>query len=248
MFDKKQEQGDEGWLSLSDMMTVLMVIFLTIAVFASFSSPRSSDAGQLVRNEEILCKKFEKKIPLTLRRVIEVRCNPFRIIFLEPETQFDLDSSEVKQEFKKRLDEFIPGYLNELALWPNREFISEIRVEGHASPLGDHFYNLELSQKRSLNVANYILKSIVPREFGIDLLPYVRKVVVSENDKTFDQWTKEKITASGFSSTRPKYRRTFFDGKLEVDNPASQRVEIRLHVNYASVISALDTRQFDTAK
>ena len=248
MFDKKQEGGDEGWLSLSDMMTVLMVIFLTIAVFVSFSRPQSSLAGQLVKNEEILCKEFEKKIPLTLRREIEVRCNPFRIIFRDPETQFDLDSDVVKQEFKSRLDRIIPEYLNELASWPNREFISEIRVEGHASPLGDHFYNLELSQKRSLNVAKYILKSIVPREFGVGLLPYVRKVVVSENEKKFSQWTKEKITASGFSSTRPKYRRSFFDGKLEVDNPASQRVEIRLHVNYASVISALDTRQLDIAK
>lgn len=239
MFKKSDNQTDEAWLSLSDMMTVLMVIFLTVAIFVSFSSPQSSRAAQLVKNEEILCEKFKRKITFDLRQEIEIKCNPFRVIFLRPDTQFAIGRSEIRPAFQTILNKFIPIYISHLATWENREFISEIRVEGHASPIGPYIGNLRLSQDRSFNVSRYIVEQIVPENYGKQRMPPVESIIRTEGDKTIEKWTREKMTASGFSFMRPKCK----DLRCkEVDNPASQRVEIRLHVNYASVVSVLDNR------
>lgn len=242
MFKKSDNQTDEGWLSLSDMMTVLMVVFLTIAIFVSFSSPQSSRAAQLVKNEEILCERFKRKIPSDLKREIEIKCNPFRVIFLRPDTQFAIGRSEIREPFQKILDKFIPIYISHLAIWDNREFISEIRVEGHASPIGPYIGNLKLSQDRSFNVSRYIVEEVVPENYGTRKMPPIESITRIESNKTVEKWTREKMTASGFSFMKPKCK--LFDNFMckEVDNPASQRVEIRLHVNYASVVAALDNR------
>ncbi len=242
MFKKSDNKTDEGWLSLSDMMTVLMVIFLTIAIFVSFSSPQSSRAAQLVKNEEILCENFKRKISFSLRQEIEVKCNPFRVIFLRPDTQFAIGRSEIRRPFKDILNKFIPIYISHLAEWDNREFISEIRVEGHASPIGPYIGNLKLSQDRSFNVSRYIVEEVVPENYGLTKMPSVESITGNENNKTIEKWTREKMTASGFSFMKPKYKSSNNFISKEVDNPASQRVEVRLHVNYAGVISALDNR------
>ena len=137
MFKKSDNKTDEGWLSLSDMMTVLMVIFLTMQ-FLFHSVARKVQSSTAGKNEEILCENFKRKISFSLRQEIEVKCNPFRVIFLRPDTQFAIGRSEIRRPFKDILNKFIPIYISHLAEWDNREFISEIRVEGHASPIGPY--------------------------------------------------------------------------------------------------------------
>ena len=77
-------------------------------------------------------------------------------------------------------------------------------MEGHASPIGPYIRNLKLSQDRSFNVSRYIVEQIVPENYGKQRMPPVESAIRTEDDKTIEKWTREKMTASGFSFMKPK--------------------------------------------
>jgi len=78
-------------------------------------------------------------------------------IALESDVLFSTGKYDLTDDGKQFIKQFLPVYLNVLFSEEYRPFVSEIIVEGHTDSLGGYLENLQLSQRRALAVATYIL-------------------------------------------------------------------------------------------
>ena len=116
---------------------------------------------------------------------------------------FEYNKSTLTEKGKEFLAEFLPRYADVLLSPKYKDNISGILIEGHTDTDGNYLFNLELSQKRALAVAEYCLndKSEILPEEQLDSL-------------------KELVSATGRSYMNPVY-----DEDGEVDMEASRRVD-----------------------
>ena len=144
------------WMSVSDLMTGLMVIFLFVAI-AYISRVQKS---QSILNElhDKLVKEFEGD---TLKWQMAIG-KDLTMKFKEPTVLFATGSSELTPRFKEILNEFLPRYFNILLNDSLRSNIQEIRIEGHTDDvpmpskhLDPYIANAMLSQDRALAVVKY---------------------------------------------------------------------------------------------
>lgn len=210
------------WMSVSDLMTGLMVIFLFVAVAYMI---------QVQDNQSVLTEYVETKQHLHDRLVSEFKGDTAKwkmvvgkdlsMKFKEPEVLFAQGSGEIQPKFMQILDEFIPRYLNILLTDTLRERIQEIRIEGHTDDLrmvkygkDPYLSNVLLSQERAYNVLKYI------REMpSFD-------AYTPEQKKLLDYW----FTANGLSygkalDSNEKYSALSGDS---IDRAMSRRVEFRI--------------------
>ena len=218
----KEEETEEQWISIADLMSVLMVIFLFIAVIYVNKSLDKAKKFQLLEEEILKDLKKEFKDDLDKWQAV-INDETLTISFTKPSVFFDTGQSEVKEAFKVILKDFFPRYLDVLNKYKND--IEEIRIEGHTSskwekyegstPSEDqaYFLNMELSQDRTREVLNYSL--------SLDDLP---------NNK---QWAKNLITANGLSSSKLILTNGKENEKL------SQRVDFRVKANSLTVLRDL---------
>jgi outer membrane protein OmpA-like peptidoglycan-associated protein len=218
MKHRHTEEDGEHWLSVSDMMSGLMVIFLFIAI--TYMMQVSEDRNQLVeivvtyektRTEIYDQLQIEFKDDLKKWNAeIDKQTLAFR--FQEPDILFNVGDAEVKDKFKVILDDFFPRYIKVLKQY--QPDIEEIRIEGHTSSewsknsAGDertYFKNMELSQNRTRGTLEYCL-----------MLPQID----SERD-----WIKHILTANGLSSSKP-----ILVNGVE-DTVHSRRVEFKVKTN-----------------
>ena len=78
-------------------------------------------------------------------------------IALESDVLFAYNRAELSDRGKRFIDQFLPVYLNVLFSADYRPYVAEIIIEGHTDTAGDYITNLELSQRRALAVASYVL-------------------------------------------------------------------------------------------
>ena len=78
-------------------------------------------------------------------------------IILESRVFFQTNSSEIREDGKSLLDQFVPIYLSVLLREEYKDYIGEIIIEGHTDSTGTYLKNLQLSQDRALRVAEYCL-------------------------------------------------------------------------------------------
>ena len=134
------------------------------------------------------------------------------ITFNEPDIFFNRGESEINDNFKKILNDFFPKYIKLLSNEKYKNYIEEIRIEGHTSSewnnengnltLESYFKNMELSQARTRSVLEYVM-----------LLPSL---------KQYRMFLIDKVTANGLSYSR----RIIVDGKEDLKK--SRRVEFRV--------------------
>ena len=129
--------------------------------------------------------------------------------FADPNLLFEQGSAKLRPTFETLLSQLFPEYLK--VLFGFKDDIDEVRIEGHTSSewgsekgLPAYFNNMALSQERTRAVLEYgLTKTNTPD-------PVV-------------QWGRERITANGLSSSRP---RELASGVEDPD--ASRRVEFRV--------------------
>lgn len=211
------------WMSVSDLMTGLMVIFLFVAVAYMI---RVKD------NRRVIDKYVEIKQDLHNKLVNEFKGDTadwkmvvgrdLSMKFKEPEVLFAMGSDELQPRFKDILDKFIPKYLGILLEDKElRKNIQEIRIEGHTDTLrmvkygkDPYLSNVMLSQKRAYNVLEYIRNMDTIANYS------------DEKKKLLDYW----FTANGLSYGKTldaNGELTIKSGK-PVDMEASRRVEFRI--------------------
>ena len=204
------------WISISDLMSGLMMIFLFIAI--SYMNSLQIRAKQIkkiaVAYQEIqenlyqdLYQEFKNDLP---RWKASIDKQTLSVKFMEPEVLFEVGSFEVTLRFKEILQEFFPRYLEIINSAKYHGSIEEIRIEGHTSSEWNnemdseiaYFHNMKLSQDRTRAVLELCLNLI--------------------SDSTVRDWARLLITANGLSSSR-LIKTT---DNLE-DKQASRRVEFR---------------------
>lgn len=209
------------WMSVSDLMTGLMIIFLFVAV---------SYMVKVQENNTVLTDYVETKEKLHDKLVNEFAGDTLRwqmaigrdltMKFKNPEVLFAVGKDEITPTFQAILDEFLPRYMTILLQDSLRNNILEIRIEGHTDdtwndPKADAYMeNLRLSQKRAARVVEYFRAMPEYQNF-------------SHKDKQqIDYW----LTANGMSYGKALDN----DGRFvqvsrkPINPDLSRRVEIRI--------------------
>lgn len=228
-FMKKHKQVENHWMSISDMMSALMIIFLFIAIsFMIKVNEQKKDIDKIIRESkqvkieiyEALNKEFSDDFS---QWGAELDPKTLSVRFKEPDVLFKPNSSRIEEKFIVILDDFFPRYLKVLNNPKFKDSIQEVRIEGHTSSewrgeLGtDKAYleNMRLSQERARSVLTYV--------FGLKL---------SEQR----DWLIKHLTANGLSFSQ----RIENDGKENFEK--SRRVEFRIRTNADEKMTQLEDK------
>lgn len=173
-----ENKGNE-WISISDMMAGVMMIFLLIAV--SYMVVISAQNRELERRtlqmSEIAQaqRDLQSELYADLNTEFAEHLNEWNaeisddgaVRFKEPDVLFDTGKSQLKTRFKEILDDFFPRYVRILQSQKYKNEVEEIRIEGHTSSEwinantleARYLGNAELSQARALEVLKYCFSS-----------------------------------------------------------------------------------------
>lgn len=151
-------QQEDHWIPLSDLMTGLMMVFLLIAILFMV---KIEEQSKQIRNIALVYDAMKSSLYRDLLEEFKddlprwkAELDPdLTIRFVEPSVLFDSGKAEIKPEFARILDEFIPQYIGILSARYSGS-IEELRIEGHTSSFwadlprdAAYFRNMELSQR-----------------------------------------------------------------------------------------------------
>lgn len=208
------------WMSVSDLMTGLMVIFLFITV---------SYMSQIRKNQKVLDDYVETKNNLhdslaskfqNDTSVVQIG-KDLSMKFTQATTLFESARADIRPAFQSTLDTILPRYFDILLNSEFRDKIVEVRVEGHTDDIrydtkhpDPYIANIMLSQERALEIVKYIRK-----------MDYYKNL--STNDKEQLQFW---LTANGLSYGKAidKDGEYIFNSKHKIDREHSRRVEFRI--------------------
>ncbi|MCD7866895.1 MAG: OmpA family protein [Clostridiales bacterium] len=117
------------------------------------------------------------------------------------------------------LQTVLPVYCSVLLQDAYKDYLAEIIIVGYTDTQGDYSYNLELSQRRSLAVAQYLLEiqgNFLTAEQSADL--------------------QEFLTVNGQSMSNP-----VLDADGNVDDDASRRVEVKFRLKDDEMMEELNS-------
>ena len=137
---------------------------------------------------------------------------------LEASVMFDYDQAELTDAGKQALEQILPIYCKVLLQDDYMKYLAEIIIDGYTDTDGDYSYNLQLSQQRSLAVAQYLL----------DIQGNFLDASQSENLEKY-------LTVNGHSMANP-----VLDADGNVDKDASRRVEVKFRLKDEEMIDELN--------
>ena len=237
IFQTKQEETEDQWISISDIMTVLMVIFLFISILYI---KRIQQQIQIIKQanlaiqeiskeyidyKQIIYEKLKKEFNQDLKKwSAELLKDPIVIRFLSPEIMFQSGKSDLQPHFKNILYDFCPRYFTVLNQF--KKLIEEVRIEGHTSfewegaktKIEAYFKNLKLSQNRTISVLEYC-------------------VSIGSLRSNVRSWTVKKATANGLSSSKP----LCFSDSDQCRN-RNRRVEFRAQIASTEVLDKINAK------
>lgn len=210
------------WLSVSDLMTGLMIIFLFIAIaYIKQVDSNQTILKDFVENKQELHDKLIDKFRTESRDSIITIGGDLSMRFQKAESLFDDGSWELKPEFKAQLAQILPKYLDILLNDSLKHRIREIRIEGHTNDVpfpsidpDPYIANLILSQRRAVSVM-YFLRNLSEYESYSE-----------EDKKLLEYW----FTANGLSYGHALDQNGDYALLTEhpIDREKSRRVEFRI--------------------
>ena len=225
----REQDTEEHWISISDMMAGLMVIFLFIAISYMLHVQVEQERVEQIA---VTYEKLQSDLYADLEEEFKDDLNKWNAVlkeqtlsirFKEPEVLFEPGSAKVRLAFQKVLDDFFPRYIRILRESKDTNGkpkytndIAEIRIEGHTSsewtentsPEAAYIHNMELSQGRTRSVLEYVLQ-----------IPSIIQSQVIRN------WLILHLTSNGLSSSK-LITSDGIENKKE-----SRRVEFRVRTN-----------------
>ena len=209
-------------MSVSDLMTGLMVIFLFIAV---------AYMERVEDNQSVLTKYIDTKNNLHAKLVDEFKGDTLKwkmaigkdltMKFKDPTVLFEQGKWDITPQFKTILQDFLPRYFDILLRDSLRNNINEIRIEGHTDNVpypsidsDPYVANVILSQRRALSVLRFFRS-----------MP-IFKTYTPEQQKLLEYW----FTCNGLSYGKAldKNGRYIQLSKQPIDMEISRRVEFRI--------------------
>ena len=137
---------------------------------------------------------------------------------LQSNVLFNYDESDLSDAGKTALEQILPIYCKVLLQDDYKDYLAEIIIDGYTVTDGDYSYNLQLSQQRSLAVAQY-------------LLDIQGNFLSSDQSGDLQQF----LTVNGHSMANP-----VLDADGNVDKDASRRVEIKFRLKDDEMIDELN--------
>ena len=215
---KHDEQEENHWLSVSDLMAGLMMVFLFISIALMRSAFMERDTIKQIavayqENQvaiyDALNDAFRKDLEEWDADIDE---NTLTFTFKSPDVLFRTGEITLSPTYQTLLDEFFPRYMQ--VLEPFQESINEVRIEGHTSSDWNwdsteqeaYFNNMKLSQGRTRAVLDYVYNQ--------------------ESSTPYREWIKSHIAAVGLSSSK-----LIYDISGDEDKAQSRRVSFRVITN-----------------
>ena len=216
---------DSFWIPYSDLMTVLMVIFLFISLsYMGLVQFQRKEQDKIFEDYKITKENLLKELQQTFKKD-KKRWNleldeDLSIKFTNPQVLFDEGKSDISPKFQNILIDFLPKYLNVVMQDKYNSKIAEIRIEGHTNtkPFNKtkdpYIENMELSQNRARNVLSFIRQ----QECFIKLGTFKKE--------RLQYW----LTANGlsFGRTIDANGKLTFNSHKAIDQNKSKRVEFRI--------------------
>ena len=226
--NRRQQDGGEHWLTISDLMAGLMMVFLFISVALMRSAFIERDK---IKEVAVTYQETQIAINDALHEEFEADLDKWEASidretlsfeFKSPEVLFAAGDITLQERFVAILSEFFPRYLE--VLLPYEGAIEEVRIEGHTSSDWTnardedeaYFKNMALSQGRTRSVLDYV--------YGLPSVAEERG------------WIKANVAAVGFSSSR-----LVLDVHNQEDRAASRRVAFRVITNAETQIRKILT-------
>jgi len=190
-----ENENEEHWIAVSDLMSGLMMLFLLIAVMYLVIVERKNDEIERVvvlyedLREELysdLLTEFAADLPRWGAELNE----DLKFRFTNTDLLFEEGESDLKPEFASILSDFFPRYMAILSSPTYRDDILEVRIEGHTSS--------SWSQARSEEDA-YLLNMALSQERTRTTLGYLLTLDAVAHEK---DWLRERLTANGLSSSQ----------------------------------------------
>lgn len=175
---KKAEAEEENvfWVTMSDMLLGLMMVFMTLFVLAMTGFTQNKLQQQATQSE--VAKKLnqalqEQKINATINKVTgEVKISDLEL--------FDVNSYNLSPKGKMYLNKFIPVYVNTIFSNPKlADKIVNVVIQGHTdsqtyagiiSKEGQFAKNMDLSLKRANAVEEYMFTTAYNKKYTNKLI------------------------------------------------------------------------------
>lgn len=186
---------NDHWMSVSDLMAGLMIVFLFVAVammhFVRIERDRIKEIAMAYRDTQVsLYKDLQAEFEQDLHGWgAEIDPQTLEVRFLNPDMLFEPGRAQMRSSFRDVMRDFIPRYFSVVLRY--KEKVEEVRIEGHtssdwggvASVDEAYFNNMALAQSRTREVLT---------------LAYA----LARDDEE-RSWVRKKIAAVGYSSARP---------------------------------------------
>ena len=138
------QDTEEQWLSVSDLMSGLMIVFLFIAITymrtVKQENTKMREVAVAYQENQVsiydaLMKEFKNDLSKWNAKIDQ---ETLSFEFNSPDVLFDNGETSIKNNFKAILEDFFPRYINQIR--PFRSSINEIRLEGILVVVGVQLY------------------------------------------------------------------------------------------------------------
>jgi outer membrane protein OmpA-like peptidoglycan-associated protein len=210
------------WMSISDMMSGLMLVFLFISISfmiqVQSDKDKMKDIAQSYKDTKVnLNEDLHTEFLEDMKKWDASITKDNTIVFHSPEVLFEVNKSAISEGFKAILDDFFPRYLKILISKKYKDNIQDMKVEGHTSNdwissiSKEKIYlkNMQLSQKRAYIVLSYC--------YSLD------NDLVKQNRL----WLEKYFRANGMAFAKLKYKDI---NSTIVDQKSSRRVEFSVQM------------------
>ncbi|MCK5818256.1 MAG: OmpA family protein [Psychromonas sp.] len=211
------KEDEDHWLSVSDLMAGLMIVFLFVSVVLMRNALKERDkikdiASAYQENKVQIYNSLTQEFSYDLGRWdAEIDKKDLSFNFHSPDILFKMGKSRLNPKFKRILNDFIPRYFGVINKF--KKSIEEVRIEGHTSSRWNndtskndaYFNNMRLSQDRTRAV-----------------LFYIYNLASMKKEKS---WIKSNVATVGYSSSK-----LILSNGIE-DSDRSRRVSFRLITN-----------------
>jgi len=170
----RKEEGERPfWISFSDLMTALMVVFLLVMSVALLSVTKevtAKEKAEAKRRQDIkqLLQQLKDATSQEIFSGVTVHDdieNPY--IDFGSRATFSLDRSNLTTDQAKLLRAFVPEILAKADSEIGRAWFRQVIVEGYTDSTGTYLHNLNLSLQRSERVVCALLEALPASEFPL---------------------------------------------------------------------------------
>jgi outer membrane protein OmpA-like peptidoglycan-associated protein len=235
----KATNNESNWMSFSDIMTGLMVIFMFIAIsYILQAQNREKEINKIIEEyketqqsiykdlDSTFTQKF-KDYNLVVNPDLSIQITDANALF--PAQNYDQDIN-LTARFKDFLKDFTPLFYNIILKKKYRGNISEIRIEGHTAiqsvrdEADKSYYQkmLILSQKRANKVLEFMMYQERFNELGSDEKDFLRFITTSNG--------------LAFGKALDKNGVYKYESGLDINSAKSMRVEFRIVTNSQKVV------------